>query len=402
MSKVETFGEREGTEKTFGWIDSMSITQVVQAFEVYPRSSFPYGWYVPGAVTILLICTDNIGLAPGLSTGRIVSSGPVGFLTRELIRAGVLSRPDFVSSVRKLAIRQAQQRVNRYCDRIINDYRRLLAGNLENVRGWMDWSIRSAWIEHTQNFGNLIDAQFIPQLARILNVTEKDLLDLHKLTGSLDAVKHFVRRQPNTDAFNMTYECFFLGALLRGLYHDYLARQGTQQVAHHPFREVFLPKTATQSLAYAETNVESYLANIVLHSALLEKKLESRLARWADNIGRIRVANRPGYEEIDLRPVEDPDLAKKKAIEAAKTVGIDVHPRWAEEAANALPALGVGVAGFLLNPFVGFAISAGHYFVSRKIDIGKRVARKIYARSGRLSRLAQSPPGRISRPKIDK
>lgn len=399
---METFGEREDIAKTFGWIDSMSITQVVQAFEVWPKSSSPYGWYVPGAVTVLFIYTDNIGLAPGLSAGRIVSSGPIGLLTRELIRAGVLSRPDFANSVRKLAIRQAQQRANRYCDRIRNDYRGLSARNLEDVQGWMDWSIRSAWVEHAQNFGSLIDAQFIPQLARILGVTEKDLLDLHKLTGSLDVVKRFVRRQPNTDAFNMTYECFLLGALLRGLYHDYLARQGTQQVAHHPFREILLPKTATQSLAYEETNVESYLANIVLHSALLEKKLESRLARWADNIGRIRTANRPGYEEIDLRPREDPKLAKKKAIQAAKTVGIDVHPRWAEEAANALPALGVGAAGFLLNPFVGLAISAGYYFVSRKIDVGKRVARKIYARGGRLLRLAQSPPGRISRPKIDK
>lgn len=399
---METFGECEDTVETFGWIDSMSITQVVQAFEVWPKSSSPYGWYVPGAVTVLLIFTDNVGLAPGLSARKTVSSGPVGFLTRELIRAGVLSRPDFVNSVRKLAIRQTQHRVNRYCDKIINDYREFLARNLEDVRGWMDWSIRSAWVEHTQSFGNLIDAQFIPQLARILDVTEKDLLDLHKLTGALDVVKHFGRRQPNTDAFNMTYECFLLGALLRGLYHDYLARQGTQQVAHHPFREVLLPKTATQSLVYEETNVESYLANIVLHSTLLEKKLECRLARWADNIGRIRAANRLGYEEIDLRPIEDPDLAKKKAMEAAKIVGIAVHPRWAEEAANALPALGVGAAGFMLDPFAGFAIGGGYYFISRKIDIGKKVARKIYARSGRLSILAQSPPGRISRPKTDK
>ena len=400
---METFGGREDTAKTYGWIDSMSITQVVQAFEVWPKSSSPYGWYVPGAVTVLLICTDNVGLAPGLFARKIASSGPIGLLTRDLIRAGVLSRSGLVNSVRKLAIRQAQHRVNRYCDRIINDYREFLARNLEDVRGWMDWSIRSAWVEHAQNFGNLIDAQFIPQLARILDVTEKDLLDLYKLTGSLYVVKDFAKRQPNTDAFNMTYKCFLLGALLRGLYHDYLARHSTQQVAHHPFREVFLPKTATQSLVYEETNVETYLANIVLHSALLEKKLESRLARWADNIGRIRAGNIPGYEEIDLRPREDPDLARKKAIQAAKTVGIDVHPRWAEETADVLPALGVAAAGsFLLHPFAGFAISAGYYFLSRKIDAGKRVARKIYAQGGRLSRLAQSPPGRISGPKIDK
>lgn len=399
---MEAFSEREGAGKTFGWIDSMSITQVVQAFEVWPKSSSPYGWHVPRAVTALLICTDNISLAPGLSARRIVSSGPIGLVTRGLIKSDLLSSADFANSIKKLAIRRAQQRVNRFCDRVRNDYRGLSERNPEDVQGWMDWSIRSAWIEHAQNYGNLIDAQFIPQLARILDVTEKDLLDLHKLTGSLDAVKDFVRRQPDADAFNMTYECFLLGALLRGLYHDYLARQGHQQVAHHPFREVLLPKTATQPLAYEETNVESYLANIVLRSALLEKKLESRLARWADDIGRIRAANRPGYEQIDLRPREDPDLAKKKAIEAAKTVGIDVHPRWAEEATNALPALAVAAGGFLLHPFAGFALGAGYYFASRKVDIGKRLARKIYARGGRLSRLAASPPGRISRPKIGK
>ncbi len=396
------YGKREDVTTTFGWIDSMSITQVVQAFKVWPKRSSPYGWDVPGFVTSLLICTDNIGLAPGMSTRRIMSIGPIGFITKELIRAGVLSRSDFVNSVSKLAIRQAQQRINRYCDRIKNDYRDFLARSPEDIAEWMDWSIHSAWVEHTQNFGNLIDAQFIPQFARILDVTKKDLLDLQRLTGSLDAVKHFVRKRPDTDAFNMTYECFLLGTLLRGLYHDYLARQGTQQVAHHPFREVFLPKTAAQSLAYDETNVEYYLANIVLRSALLEKKLEFRLARWADNIRRIRTANRLGYEEIDLISEEEPDLAKKKALKAAKTVGIDVHPRWAEELANALPSAVIFAAGFQLDPYSCTAISAGYYLFSRKIDIGKRVARKIYTRSGYLSRLAQSPPGRISRIKIDK
>lgn len=398
---MERLSEHDGAVKTFGWIDSMSITQVVQAFEVWPKSSSPYGWNVPRDATVLLICTDNISLVPGLSAGRIVSSGPIGTVTRELIKSDVLSRPDFPSSVRKLAIIQAQQRINRYCDRVRNDYRGLSEGNPEDVREWMDWSIRSAWVEHAQNFGSLIDAEFIPQLARILDVTKKDMLDLQKLTSSLDVVRDFVTRQPDTDAFNMTYNCFLLGALLRGLYHNYLARQSGQQVAHHPFREVLLPKTATQPLLYEETNVESYLANIVLHSALLEKNPKSRLTRWADNIRRIRAANRPGYEEIDLRPKEDPDLAKSEAIRAAKTLGIDVHPWWFEEVVNATLALGVLGGTFLLHPFAGIALGVTEYVASRKIAIGKRVARGIYARRGRLSRLAESPPGRITRLKID-
>lgn len=398
---MATLNERCGTENTYGWIDSMSITQVVQAFEVWPRDSLPFGWYVPATVTTLLICTDNIGLAPGLSSSKIVSSGPIGLATRQLIRSGVLSRPAFADSTRKLAVSQTQQRVGRYFDRLRNQYHRLLEQYSEDVQGWMDWSIYSAWVEHAQNFGSLIDAEFIPQLARILDATEKDLRDLQKSINSPDVVRDLVRRQPDTDTFNMTYDCFLLGALLRGLYHDYLARQSGQQVAHHPFREALLPKMATESLAYEETNVESYLTNIVLHSALSENKLESRLIRWADNIGRIRAANRPGYEIIDLRPREDPNLAKKEAVRAAKTVGIDVYQRWFQEGANAIPALGVAAAGsFLLHPYAGFALGAAYYFASRKIDVGKRVARGIYARSGRLSRLAESPPGRILRHKV--
>jgi hypothetical protein len=63
MAKVQRLSECEDTAKIFGWIDSMSITQVVQAFEVWPKSNSPYRWYVPTDVTAFLICTDNIILA---------------------------------------------------------------------------------------------------------------------------------------------------------------------------------------------------------------------------------------------------------------------------------------------------------------------------------------------------
>ena len=260
----------------------------------------------------------------------------------------------------------------------------------------MDWSIRSAWEEHAQNFGSLVDKGLIPQLAQILDTPNKELLKVYKETSKPDMVKDLVKRQPNTELFKITYDCFLLGALLRGLYHELVATYSKQEISHHPLREAFLPQTQGEGLVFDQTNVENYLTNIVLHDALCEKKTRRRLKRWANNVGKIRAKNKPGHWEIDLRPRDDPDEAKEAAIKAAKTVGILAHPRKVEEFIEGIVGLAVNATtSFLLKPFPGFLVGAlGNRL--QKENLVKQGLRVLYGRRNRLLKLAESPPGRIS------
>lgn len=384
----------KGRRKASGWIDSMSLTQVVQAFDVGLDNTGPFQGCIPAEVTALLIFAQNIGLAPGLSRSGISSKGPVGLVTDQLMRSGILTGPELDEQSRTQSLEQTKTQIEQYYDNLKEYYHKF--SERDEVKRWMDWSIRSAWVEHAQNSGSLIDRGLIPQLATMLNTSENELTRLEELTRSPEVVRRYVKQQPNTDDFNMVYDCFLLGALLRGLYHYHLGMQIKQQVVPHPFREELLPKTPADPLLYGETNVEGYLTNIVLWSALSRRGTQARLNRWADNIRKLRHASSPGHEVIDLSQKEDAKLAKQAAINAAKKLEIDVHPWWLEEVVDGAVAAGVIAGGAVLNPFVGVGIGSLEYLLSRTIHMGEATGRAIYAQPSRLSRLAEAPPGHIS------
>jgi hypothetical protein len=397
MSELTSNRQTPNTSTTPGYIDSASITHVVQAYEVHPNESYPCGWTVPRLVTSFLISTKNIGLAPGTAEdakNKIWSEGPIGDVTRNLLKSGIISRPPLDDAMQKKVLRQTQHQVSTNYENLrrrFNDLRQK-----DETQHWMDWSIRSAWEEHAQNFGSLIDRALVPQLAQILEANDKELYILHKETGKPDIVKNLVKRQPDTGLFKMTYNCFLLGALLRGFYHDLVATHSEQQIVHHPLREAFLPPTHGESFVFDQTKVENYLTNIVLHDALKERTLKGRLSRWANNIGKLRYMNIPGYEKIDLRPPEDPDIAKERATNAAKTVGIIAHPIEVEEFLARTAKATIDLGSYLLTPFVGYSNTGLEYFGVKTDELIRKGVRAYYGRHSRLSKLAESPPGRIS------
>lgn len=379
---------------TSGWVDSASVTHVVQAYDVWPKKSFPCGWTVPRLVTSLLISPNNIGLAPGVSENKILSKGPIGDVTKGLLKSGVISRPATNDSMIKKALCQSQEQANIHCSYLRRKFSELRQSNETQL--WMDWSIRSAWEEHAQNFGGLIDTEFISQLARILETTEKDLRKLQLQTSKPATVKELVKLQPDTDLFNMIYNCFLLGLLLRGFYHDFIAKRRAEHIAHHPLRMAFLQPTQGEPLVFDQTSTENYLTNIVLHDALCEKTLKGRLERWVNNIKRIQEANIPHHEKIDLREKDEPELALEKAVEAAKTVNIYVHSNELEEFLAGTAKATIDIVSYLLTPFVGYSNTGLEYFGVKTDELIRKGVRAYCGRRSRLSKLGESPPGRIS------
>lgn len=114
------------TANTFGHIDSASITQVVQAFDVYPRESVPQGWDIPLFVTSLLISTLNIGLAPGISRTKILSEGPIGDVTRKLLSSGIMARRKPSPKTREKTVKEIKERIHTCSSEFGNKFESLM------------------------------------------------------------------------------------------------------------------------------------------------------------------------------------------------------------------------------------------------------------------------------------
>jgi len=382
------------TASTFGHIDSASITQVIQAFDVYPRESVPQGWNIPLFVTRLLIFTRNIGLAPGISTTKILSEGPIGDVTRKLLSSGIMARKKPRPETKERTLKEITEQIHIYTSEFENKFESLMME--EKVIGWSDWSRRRAWVEHFQNSGTLVDERFIPEIALISNIGQKDVIKLHRETSRQQVVKALSRQESITDFSDKVSRCFLVAALLRAMYHDNVAR-GRYQVEHHPIRCSFLHGLNAQPLLFDPPRAA--LSHIVLHDALIgEKKFENRLDRWVENIKKLREANASGDEKIDLRPKESPELAFEKGLEAAQIVGISSIPRDIDDLVpRSLGVVFGKVFEVVLTPFIGASAAiAGEIVENHAEHLTTRGLQKLYGSHHHLAKLAESPPGRLS------
>ena len=378
-----------------GWLDSASLTHIVQAYEIWPEEPSPGGWLVPQLVTSLLLSTPHVGLAPGVAGLKFVSKGPIGVISEHLRDSDIIVVPPIGETERQTALKKTKRRIRENLPRIRDQYATFCQFANSDIERWMSWSIKSAWEEHAQNFGGLVDHTLLKEMAGVLDVAEKELGALHTYTSRSDVVSAFVKKQPNSDEFRLAKECFLLGYLIRGLFHDYLAKEKANQVLHHPFRNVLLPRVQAKPMTFEQHTVEAYLTNIVLHSALRVRTLEARLKRWADNICLIRKLLRPDNKRIDILK-DDPSSAFAEALRGAKVAGVKVHSPTLEEFINVFGAAAITYAtSFVLSPYTAFGVGSLTYAALRKRDLGTRLTEAIYTTKMRLARLAEAPPGRI-------
>ena len=138
-----------------------------------------------------------------------------------------------------------------------------------------------------------------------------------------------------------------------------------------------------------------YLSNIVV-AASFEETRGARAASWVENVTKARKASLAGA--IDLQPKDYDDVALNVAIDSARKADIRIYPHWLENALDAAQALGVGVlTSFVLAGWEGFLATGAAYSLSRQVNLGREVARKIAGGASHFTDLAKAGPGRIER-----
>jgi len=272
----------------------------------------------------------------------------------------------------------------------------------QSFAGWLDYVVKNFLVEHSATLIGLFNPGFIPQLAVILNCSEKELRVVWNRSCDLKQVEEWSKKRPDTDDFRLAIDAYVIAALLRGRYHEYVSEAAGLQIIHHPLRYAILP-AKKESIEFPLTNTEKYFVSIILAGALSEKKVEDRISLWASNVIEAKKAVITG--RIDLSHKDSNSIAESLAVDAAKCLDLRIYSRLTTTVFDALSSVLVsGLVSFVLfawhvTPWIGLPVGPGSTAAIRHMTakgLGDRAASLLYQRRARLRDLARAVPGRIT------
>jgi hypothetical protein len=263
---------------------------------------------------------------------------------------------------------------------------------------WFDWTVRNTWGEQVSTYGELFNRDFLPVIARVLNCPPGDLTHIWTLSRDLVRVTDWSKRPPGEDA-QLATEAYLVAALLRGRYHDDIARAEVRTVLHHPWRERILP--SRQVTAHiTPNNTLRYVALAILKASYQEKSVGGRVALWAENVLAMRRAL--VKQLVDLGHKEHDDIAQEAARLAIARARLRCYSSKKVKVFDFSKSISIGVVFFALSEwlhlprefFVLLAASTPFVFESLGKNFGERASHLLSGRQRR--RLVQPwPPGRM-------
>jgi hypothetical protein len=275
----------------------------------------------------------------------------------------------------------------------------------KSYQSWIDNSIENFFVEHTATLNGLFDETFIPELAHILNCKERELFEVWQLTRNLNVVKDWARNRPENDEFRLAVDAYVIAAVLRGRLHDHIAEASHIQILHHPLRYPILPPK-TKYLEFKVTDAEMFFNSIIVMGSFQEKSVKDRIACYADNVVKAKRA----MGEIDLSERGSASLARDAAIRAAKKIGLQtlsggLSRRLSIELDKLFWLLSESLAYFALFqwtrvqpevvPLTGHVLNGATKIITG-ISVGDKIVSTYAFRRGRLSKLADAVPGRVT------
>lgn len=374
------------------YIDSASIYEIIGLLRCkQPDETYGWAWRSAIEATSTLIHSHHVIMSPAPHVHG-AASGPYGYLMQEISDLIELEKPDPQKAIK--AISNTKKWARKNPEEVLNAYETIKTDK-NNFSNWLQGGISFSWTEHSNRLGGLFDFQFIPEISRILDVPTDELEKVWNLSKNKKVLEDCSKNITDENNFSIMKDAYVVSALLRGRYHDYLARDSSLQIIHHPIRLPILPSSKGKTrIEFPVSNVESYLSHIILASTFAEKSLNNKIKCWEENMRRVRKEALRG--SIDLRQKDYDDVAYELALKAAEQSNIRIHSKLFTDALDATVALGVGVfTSFFLVGWSSFIVGGIAYAASKKTEIGENAARLLGGRQNRLRDLANFEPGRI-------
>ena len=374
--------------ETQGFIDSASIHGAITAL-MLGRSETWDRWTQQSILeSTYLLLHSNIGMIPGPGPFH----GAAGALKQVFQQLPNLHN---VSLDRAIADRKTRQWLSRYPEKIKQAWVNLK--NDPNSLVWKEQSINLFWENHSRMHGSLFNQEYIPTIARLLDgPTEKTLQNIYELSKNPNQVKNWRKAQNCEDAL-IAQDAWCLSALIRGKYHEFLAKDEQLQLISHPFRYK-IQKKLTSTPGIPITNSEQLFTKMLIGASLSEISMERRVDAWVSNINKSRQAIE--QDRLYLPDSTTIEIAERMASKAALEAELTSTPKLLIEALDLGFSMIVGgIISISIAPWMGPIGPAllMAYKYSTGQNISTKIARSTIDTRRRFAKLGEMVPGRINR-----
>lgn len=378
-----------------GFIDWASLTEVANSYAGSMRDAYRWSAVSSIQATCGIVHGRQFRVLPSPGSRRLATKGP-----HDVLRTAVT---DLVDSTHLPA--DAVDRTAAQVDRWAQDNATRLGEIVDTCMsdpdtvygprcGFDQWLATALGVNReatTLRVGGLFDLGLRAPLSKVLQVSDQELVRAWEHSSEAATLG------TDSDLYILVSRAHVLSILLRGRYHDLVARSSGIQVMHHPVRAPMLPElspTDGSPVPYELTNSERFMAQLLWASGFAERDIDRRIRLWSDNVRLVRTAVLT--ETIDLPHRTSETRALDTAVDAARKVGVRAHSRLVDDAIDLLLAAGVGaLTSFVVNGWPDMIATLAAYAGSRKEQIGARLAKQALDGSRRLKHLAETP-GRVT------
>lgn len=374
---------------TTALVDSATIHQVVQFLDRGMAKQYPWSLGAVIELTALLMREDSMAIAPGLMLPKSTVLDDQEFLTGIMTTNGLISS---LSVFDKCTASRAAHRSRQWIGRSTNidavraEVEKLMGDN-ESFLNWIDWAASNAWHAHSRRFGGLFDETHLPYVARILGIAIEEARHLHSRSANARAISQLVAVRGQD--FEQMTRAYVSSAIIRGRYHEEVARNDGLQLIRHPLRGMIArSRTGKGTQEIRVPPVAACLACILIYGAVKQGSLKNRMGCWVENVRNahrylkgsgLRLAEGSGYRAADTALV----LAKQAGVRI-------VDSRWDTVLERAV-GLGLGIlTSVYLHPWLGSTVGAAADAGARKSGLPGRAINSLayYVKGPKLKQLA--------------
>lgn len=387
---------RRVREPMLAMIDSTTVAQLGQAFAIGHERLYDWARGSISGFTMVLIGSEDQYLAPS----------PVGLVGGKGLWQDVDTSLRSMSAIRSYSARNssksnARKRTVDWALKHTAELRTAhgqLVQDEQNGQRWARWVKQNQWLEHSQRLGHLFEKDFIPPIARAMQVTQTTLRGYWEESAKPTYVAKLVKEVDSLESRDIS-RAFLMSTLLRGVYYDYLARCEKIQIMHHPIRQkTILRSRAMDKWQHYGNGVDKALANIIVYSAMDERTPRGRIKHWAANVKRAREMRRSGH--LMTAAVADESVCIDNAKNICRTIGLEVRSPVIRRVEQVLPAIAGGAAAWwataigldaytpVLRPVLSISAAAMAKALYHEL-------KRPIVSDGRLEDLAHGRPGRL-------
>ncbi|MDA8310965.1 MAG: hypothetical protein M0Z46_10215 [Actinomycetota bacterium] len=391
-----TVAGREGDQPTRSGflIDSGSALELVRVFTSRNRTEAadPWAWGTARAVTSLLLFSDEV-LITAPPTGRESDESIYPMLRSGLtgVARGYLEQDD-----KEAMTRARQWATTAKLQEVVEETR-----SHPQFAAWERYAIEHLWPMNIARHGGLFDLRFSRQIARFLNLTEKDVRRLHLWTASERSrreLRDAYRGKARSETLDEVRSGYIASAVVRARYYGYAVAGRQIQHSYHPSRQ-FVFVDPLHSVSPIEVGqFEWFLSNIVLSSAFVKRKPEMRAKAYLANLEIVRRARQSGAFAAAGATSEQADAALSHAADEAIRLKIECSNHLIEFGLDIALSASLGVIlWFAPTPHVAY-VPGVLGTVSEGTLARSKAAQRILRRTGlerrHLRSLALAGPGR--------